>query len=80
MSRNGVKSLLKRVEGGGVFSNLIFAVSDPTIPKTVTELEMSSVATSGKVGSFQKFDDIQGVSNCYFRCQKLYIILIALCF
>ena len=59
MSRYGVKSLLKREGGsGGVFSNLVFAVSDPTPQKTVADVEMSSVISSGNSGSFQKFDDM----------------------
>ena len=68
MMQYGVKSLLKREEAGGVLSNLIFAVPESTSQKTVTELEMSNVVTSGNAGSFQKFDDTHGVITvCSFK-------------
>ena len=74
MSKCGVKSLLKR-EGlvGGVFSNLFFVVPEATPQKTVTDVEMNSVAT-GNPGSFQKFDDIQGMTIylCFYFCEQCF--------
>ena len=62
MSYYGVKSLLKHESIKiGVFSSLIFPVSKPANQNTVTEVEMNSVVSSGNAGSFQKFNDVQGM-------------------
>ena len=74
MSRYGVKSVLKREHGGGFFANLIIAAPEPTLQKTVTDVEMGSVTTAGNAGSFQKFDDIQGEAIFCFRYVVLYYL------